>query len=349
MALYRTIQMSFWTDIKISESFTPEDKYFYLYLFTNPHTNLAGCYEISIRQAATDTGYSKDTIERLFKRFSEVHKVAFYSSETNEVLLVNWHKYNWTSSEKYRKPLETQIRNIKNESFREYLYKLFENEDRVSIPYQYPIDTYCIDTSNANTITNTNNINNKNINNIYINNNKNIYSISFENIYNEYPRKGDKKKAYGCFQARLKEGYSEDELLIATKNYAEQCKKEKREQRYIKLASTFFGVNTPFVDYLPHGISGKPNMKVEWGKMIRDLSEQEHAPYFGFPPEWFDGDKLIQERVESVICPKGTMPGIYEDYEMSVKELLETYEARRRYANGDTIDFFEYPECTSDS
>lgn len=344
MALYRTISLSFWTDPKIVDEFTPEDRYFYLYLFTNTHTNLAGCYEVSIRQMVNETGYSKDTIERLLNRFKTIHKVIDYSEVTKEILLINWHKYNWTSSEKFRKPLLKEIDGIKNDTFKEYLLNIYNGESPL---YRYGIDTICNDTSV--TVTNTNNINNKNINNIYINNNKNIYSISFENIYNEYPRKGDKKKAYGCFQARLKEGYSEDELLIATKNYAEQCKKEKREQRYIKLASTFFGVNTPFVDYLPHGLSGKPNMKVEWGKMIRDLSEQEHAPYFGFPPEWFDGDKLIQERVESVICPKGTMPGIYEDYEMSVKELLETYEARRRYANGDTIDFFEYPECTSDS
>lgn len=207
-------------------------------------------------------------------------------------------------------------------------------------------DKICKVNSKVNSKVNVNTLDNISISN---STSKNNISISFEDIYKEYPRKGEKKKAFSCFQTRLKEGYSEEELLIATKNYAEQCKKEKREQRYIKLASTFFGVNTPFVDYLPHGISGKPNMKVEWGKMIRNLSEQEHAPYFGFPPEWFDGDKLITERVESVICPKGTMPGIYEDYEMSVKELLETYEARRRYANGDTIDFYEYPECTSDS
>ena len=78
----------------------------------------------------------------------------------------------------------------------------------------------------------------------------NIYCRFFEETYASYPRKGDKKRAYACYQTRLKEGYSEEELLTATKNYAEQCRKENREQKYIKLASTFFGVNTPFVDYL---------------------------------------------------------------------------------------------------
>lgn len=79
---------------------------------------------------------------------------------------------------------------------------------------------------------------------------KDIYCSSFEEAYKIYPRKGDKKKAFSCYNARLKAGYSEEELLTATKNYAEYCKKEKRDQKYIKLASTFFGVNEPFVDFL---------------------------------------------------------------------------------------------------
>ena len=30
MAVYRTIHISFWTDTKVVDDFTPEDKYFYL-------------------------------------------------------------------------------------------------------------------------------------------------------------------------------------------------------------------------------------------------------------------------------------------------------------------------------
>lgn len=243
MAIYRSIQMSFWTDTKITDDFTPEDKYFYLYLFTNPHTNLCGCYEISLKQMSNETGYSKDTIERLIKRFSDDHKVAFYSADTKEMLLLNWHKYNWTSSEKFRKPLIKEIGHIKNPYFKAFLMDVYNNVDTVAIPYPYGSDTTVTVTVN-NSINNT--INNKSNNKV----NNNIYTTTFEDIYKEYPRKGDKKRAYACYKARLKEGYSEEELLQATKNYAEQCRKEKREQRYIKLASTFFGVNTPFVDYL---------------------------------------------------------------------------------------------------
>ena len=62
MAIYRNVQLSFWTDNKILDDFTPEDKYFYLYLLTNPHTNICGCYEISYKSMSDDTGYNKETI-----------------------------------------------------------------------------------------------------------------------------------------------------------------------------------------------------------------------------------------------------------------------------------------------
>ena len=141
MAIYRNIQMSFWTDPKVADDFTPEDRYFYLYLFTNPHTNLCGCYEISKRQMASETGYSQDTIERLIERFSIVHKVMQYCKETKEILLFNWHKYNWTKSDKFLKPLISEINNVKNDVFKRFLTDLVEKKDTVSIPYAYGMDT----------------------------------------------------------------------------------------------------------------------------------------------------------------------------------------------------------------
>ena len=150
MAMFRTVQVTFWTDAKITDEFTPEDKYFYLYLFTNPHTNLCGCYEISIRQVAWETGYSQETISRLIDRFETVHHVIRYNSDTREVLLVNWGKHNWTSSDKYRKPLLKEIELVKSPDYREFLMAMYNGEDTVSIPYRYRMDT-----TNTLSITNT--------------------------------------------------------------------------------------------------------------------------------------------------------------------------------------------------
>lgn len=139
--------MSFWTDPKIADDFSSEDKYFYLYLMTNPHTNICGCYEISLRQIADETGYTKDKVEKLLSHLEKDHKVIAYSKESREVLLINWHKYNWTSSEKFRIPLGKTIQSIKNDGFKAFLMDMFNGIDNVSIPYTYPIDTNCIDTT----------------------------------------------------------------------------------------------------------------------------------------------------------------------------------------------------------
>ena len=80
--------------------------------------------------------------------------------------------------------------------------------------------------------------------------NRNIYTSHFEQFWSIYPRKSEKAKAYKAYNARLKDGFSEDELLIAAKAYSAECKKDRREQKYIKLGATFLSASTPFTDYL---------------------------------------------------------------------------------------------------
>ena len=79
---------------------------------------------------------------------------------------------------------------------------------------------------------------------------KKTYTCAFETLWDAYPRKKEKAGAYKCYMARLKDGFSEDELETAVKRYVDECRANKTDQRYIKLASTFLGANTPFVDYL---------------------------------------------------------------------------------------------------
>lgn len=78
----------------------------------------------------------------------------------------------------------------------------------------------------------------------------NNYSVHFESFWRVYPRKKEKAKAHKCYDARLKDGYSPDELLTAATEYAKECKEKRTEERYIKLGATFLGCNTPFTDYI---------------------------------------------------------------------------------------------------
>ena len=185
MAIYRTVSLTFWEDNKIVDDFTYKDKYFLLYLLTNPHTNLIGCYEVSIRQMSNELGLDKSEVEELLTRMEQVHKVILYAEETKEILIKNWHKYNWTKSDKLLKKVEALIKYIKNERLRKELEEILKKY-RVSIGYLYPRDTSVSDpVLNINNNINLNNNTKLNIlnSNTKLNNLDNKKELIFNNIF----------------------------------------------------------------------------------------------------------------------------------------------------------------------
>jgi hypothetical protein len=68
MATGRIVNTNFWRDTYIID-LDPIQKLLFIYLLTNTNTNLAGVYEISLRQAAFDTGIDKDMVEKILNKF----------------------------------------------------------------------------------------------------------------------------------------------------------------------------------------------------------------------------------------------------------------------------------------
>lgn len=120
MAIFRKVHTSFWSDVFVSD-LTPEQKYFYLYLMTNDKTTQCGIYEISKRQISFDTGYNSETIDKLFEFFISKGKVV-KSSKTNEIVMVNWVKYNNSSSPKVQQCVNKELSLVKDRVLIEYLY-----------------------------------------------------------------------------------------------------------------------------------------------------------------------------------------------------------------------------------
>lgn len=129
MAISRHISINFWNDSKVDDEFTPEDKYFMLYLLTNPHTSLCGCYEISFKAMERETGYSEDSVRRILKRLEQEHEVIKYCNETKEILIMNWGKYNWGKSEKLIAGVISDAEDIKNEAFKKYVIAKANGEE----------------------------------------------------------------------------------------------------------------------------------------------------------------------------------------------------------------------------
>jgi len=76
MAKNRMINTKFWSDNYISE-LDPSEKLLFLYLMTNPYTNICGIYEITIKQIALDTGFDKEMIFKIIERFQKDEKIAY--------------------------------------------------------------------------------------------------------------------------------------------------------------------------------------------------------------------------------------------------------------------------------
>ena len=72
----RYVSTSFWDDPWI-QSLDPSQKFLYLYLITNPLTNIAGIYEVTMRRICFDTGYNEDTVRGIMAVFAEADKAHY--------------------------------------------------------------------------------------------------------------------------------------------------------------------------------------------------------------------------------------------------------------------------------
>jgi len=100
MATQRYISTSFWDD-KWIRSINPADRYLYLYLMTNPLTNIAGVYEITLDRVAFDTGYDERTLQPMLDKFAEAGKAYFYQDEW--MILPAWPRHQqWQKRSKIR-------------------------------------------------------------------------------------------------------------------------------------------------------------------------------------------------------------------------------------------------------
>lgn len=132
MATYRHIHTTFWQDDFVL-NLESEEKYFYLYLMTNSKTNQLGCYQLPKKVIMFETGHSMDTVEKLIEKFIEYKKIK-YDYITNEILIINWCRYNWSKSPKVVSCIKKEFENVKNIEFRKNIESLF-------IQYGYNINT----------------------------------------------------------------------------------------------------------------------------------------------------------------------------------------------------------------
>lgn len=158
MGVKRIVDVSFWTDNKV-DNFSPEDKYFMLYLLTNPFTTQLGIYEISIKQASFQMGYSEDAFNVLLDRFENKYGVLIYSKATGEIAIKNFLRH---SIMKGGKPVEDCIKKemskVKNRRLIGEVFNYIKDKDDLNETVKKIINEYEIENHNDNDNDNDNEV-----------------------------------------------------------------------------------------------------------------------------------------------------------------------------------------------
>ncbi|MBU3182528.1 replication protein [Clostridium psychrophilum] len=121
MAKYRQLYTEFWSDSFVLE-LTTQEKFFYLYLLTNTKSTQSGVYELSKRFIEMETGFDRETVDKLIEKFISYKKI-LYCEETKEIMMINWMKYNIPNNPNAIKCVNKEMSKVKN---REFLKVLFE-------------------------------------------------------------------------------------------------------------------------------------------------------------------------------------------------------------------------------
>lgn len=198
MAKNRIINTRFWDDNFI-RSLSATDKLLFLYLITNPLTNICGIYEISKDRIVFDTGLRTDIVEKSLQLLIEKGKICYFDGW---IKILNFAKYQNGNSPKIQKGIENELNSIPCE--------VKEKFDTLSIPYTYPIDTISHLNSNSNSNLNSN-----------INIKKEKVKMIIECFEQKFKTKilslSERRKSH--IEQRLKT-YTEEQILTAIKNYA---------------------------------------------------------------------------------------------------------------------------------
>jgi hypothetical protein len=111
MSKKRYINTVFWDDSYIA-NLDPSEKLIFIYLITNPCTNISGIYQIPIKRIALDTGIDKDMVLKILERFSKDNKAHY---KDGWIKVVNFIKHQNIKSPCIVTAIENELENVPEE------------------------------------------------------------------------------------------------------------------------------------------------------------------------------------------------------------------------------------------
>ena len=139
MSTQRYIDTSFWDDTWVQE-LDPSEKLLYIYLLTNPLTNIAGIMELTVKRICFDTGFNPDTVTHILRKFEEAKKVF---KKDNYIIIRNFPKHQQLKSENVIKGIAAILSKLPDDLLCyleeiDYQFDIKGTFDTLGIPYTYP-------------------------------------------------------------------------------------------------------------------------------------------------------------------------------------------------------------------
>lgn len=300
MSVKRVVDTSFWSDDKVIDNFSPEDKLFMLYLLTNPHTTQLGVYTLSRKQAAFEIGWSVETIGTLLDRFERVYKIIKCSPETNEIAIVNFLRYSIIAGGKpVADLLQKEIMQVKDKSLLVYVAKRVLQFKNINATVKEVCEKILLKEKESTKEKEENQNQNQNQND-NDNDNDKSYPKSYHDSYNDSSTtrttirkdtnfssqakdiidylnakldtkyKTDNKKTLDLIKARIKEGFSLDDFKAVIDKKVLEWNTDPNMYKYLRPMTLF---STKFESYLNQPI------KTPCQKSISKLQNFEPRKY----------------------------------------------------------------------
>lgn len=125
MAKIRVVNTRFWIDDYISE-LDPIEKLLFLYLITNPATEISGVYELPIKVMAVQTGIDKDMVIKILKRFEKDKKIVH---KDGWVVVTNFSRHQ-TNNPSVQKGIDRSLAEIPSKI--RFIYDKIQSGDSLS-------------------------------------------------------------------------------------------------------------------------------------------------------------------------------------------------------------------------
>ena len=279
---YTLVYNQFWVDKKIA-GLDIHGKMLFIYLISSPHSNMLGYYRLPLAYAATDIGWDLETTTKALDQLIE-HQLISYDRAEAIILVRNYLKYNPIQNDNQAKGAIRVAQEVQSENlvpdllecvnyyasayYQRFVSSLGDKKETLAKPLRNPLpDRLATTVKQSNSSTGNNDLIVPNGTNVCSEPTAEIsvetegaqrkagrgrsdYTPEFEEFWLVYPRPVEKLGAFRVWKARLKDKVNPEDLLKAAKAYGAECKRDRKEQRHIKHASTFLGPTRPYEDYL---------------------------------------------------------------------------------------------------